>query len=193
MMNNLFEYSKLVKKEAEELLGKYNLIETISKYGEVNFTGSYALDLMYKKDIDISLINDNLAVEEFTQLGKELIDKLNTPSVYFRNTRIKAVEKRPEDGLYWGINTGDWWIDIWAMRRDVYSRSEKYIKDINAKLNETNREIILKLKSELINTNRYGVEFGSRELYDAVLNNAVTTSNEFNNYLKNLSPTNDYR
>lgn len=45
------------------------------------------------KDIDISLVNNNLTVGEFTQLGKELLDILYTQSVYYENKRITPVEK----------------------------------------------------------------------------------------------------
>lgn len=101
-MNNLNKYlkhSQEIKKEAESLITKFNRIEIISKYGELNSTGSYKLDLMYKKDINISLVNDDLSVQDFTELGKELIYILETPSVYYRNTRITPVEKRPENAL----------------------------------------------------------------------------------------------
>ena len=47
-MNNYLQHSEQIKKEADDLLSKYKLIETISKYGKVHYTGSYELDLMYK-------------------------------------------------------------------------------------------------------------------------------------------------
>lgn len=192
-MNTVYEISQNIKKEAEYLLTKYNLIKKISKYGTLHFTGSYELDLMYKKDIDISLVNDNISVGEFTELGKELIDALEAPSVYYRNTRITPVIKRPENALYWGIKSGDWWIDLWAMNTEVYSRSENYITEIKSKLNENNRITILQLKKELLSTASYGKEFGSREIYDAVLNNYVRTVHDFNKYLKEHANQNEYR
>lgn len=184
--------SQLIKKEAEELLAKYNIIEILDKYGTVKFTGSYELGLMYKKDIDISLINDNLSVSDFTTLGKELIDKLNTPSVYYRNTRITPVSKRPENALYWGIKTEEWFIDVWAMNKITYQKAEKYIEEIKSKLNNHNRFIILKLKDEFLKFKTYGKDFGSRELYDAVLNYNVTNATEFKIYLTENSNNNYY-
>ncbi len=190
--NKILINSQLIKKEAEELLAEHNIIEILSKYGTVKFTGSYELDLMYKKDIDISLINDNLSVSDFTALGKELIDKLNTPSVYYRNTRITPVSKRPENALYWGIKTEEWFIDIWAMNKFTYLKAEKYIKEIKSKLNNHNRIIILQLKDELLKSQKYGKDFGSRELYDAVLNYNVTNTTEFKNYLTENKDNNNY-
>lgn len=191
-MNDILEKSKQTKAEADFLLDKYRLVKILRQFGKVRFTGSYELDLMLKKDIDISLINDNLTVEKFTELGKTLIDKLETPSVYYRNTRINSVENRPENSLYWGIKTGDWFIDIWAMSNKVYQRAEKYIDQIKSKLNDRNKKTILSLKNEFLDNNTYGKQFSSRELYDAVLNNHITTSDQFYLYLKNEKDLNFY-
>jgi hypothetical protein len=182
---NILTRSQEIKKEADELLQKFGLLNIIGKYGDIHFTGSYKLDLMLKKDIDISLVCDSLSVKEFTQLGKELIDILETPSAYYRNTRINPIEKRPEDALYWGINIGEWWIDLWAMNSSVFQRSKNYIDNIASKLNGQNRLIILELKKEFLSSGKYGKNFGSRELYDAVLNYNVKTIDELNLYLKN--------
>jgi len=191
-MSEILTKSMLIKNEADVLLNKYQLIKILERYGNINFTGSYELDLMYKKDIDISLINDDLSVPEFSQLGKELIDTLNTPSVYYRNTRITPVDKRPENALYWGINTGEWWIDLWAMSNSVFTRADEYIRDIKSKLNDQSRILILELKAELMDTQKYGKDFGSRELYDAVLNHRVKNIEMFNNYLENNRGHNKY-
>ena len=192
-MDKYLKQSRLIKKEANNLIEKFNLAYIISQYGHLHYTGSYELDLMYKKDIDISIVNNNISVEEFSQLGKDLIDKLNTPSVYYRNTRITPVEKRPENALYWGVKTGEWWIDIWAMNESVYKRAESYIAEIKSKLNPQNRITILQLKNELLSLNTYGNKFGSRELYDAVLNNNVSSVQSFEKYLKEKAQQNEYK
>ena len=192
-MDKYLKQSRLIKKEANNLIEKFNLAYIISQYGHLHYTGSYELDLMYKKDIDISIVNNNISVEEFSQLGKVLIDKLNTPSVYYRNTRITPVEKRPENALYWGVKTGEWWIDIWAMNESVYKRAESYIAEIKSKLNPQNRITILQLKNELLSLNTYGNKFGSRELYDAVLNNNVISVQSFEKYLKEKAQQNEYK
>ncbi len=192
-MIEVLNYSQGIKNEADELLRKYRLVEIIENFGQVKFTGSYELNLMYKKDIDISLINDNLSVQDFTQLGKALIDSLNTPSAYYRNTRISPVDKRPENSLYWGIKTGDWFIDVWGMSTEVYKRAEIYIDEIKSKLTNKDRLVILQLKDELTKNKSYGKDFSSRELYDAVLNHEVKNSKQFNLYLEKLSHLNEYR
>lgn len=191
-MADILKKSRSTKEEANSLLRHFNLLSILQDYGEVRITGSYQLDVMLKKDIDISIVNDDISVEEFSDLGKKLINKLNTPSVYYRNTRISPVDKRPENSLYWGIKTGDWFIDIWAMSNKVFERADKYISLIKSKLNDKNRKVILILKNEFINNGTYGKNFSSRELYDAVLNNHVETASQFNTYLKNKSTSNQY-
>ncbi|MEE9431369.1 MAG: hypothetical protein V3V16_10035 [Melioribacteraceae bacterium] len=182
-MNNILEYSENIKLESTEFLEKNNVIKILEKFGKVKFTGSYELDLMFKKDIDISLINDEFSVPDFTQLGKELIDVLNTHSVYFRNTRITPLKRRPEKALYWGIKSGDWNIDLWAVSELAFSKSDKYIQNIKSLLNNKYRETILDLKFTLAETKEYGKKLGSKELYDAVLNYEVTNIEELEYYL----------
>jgi hypothetical protein len=42
---DLIVYSKQVKNQAQKLLKKARVIETLNKYGEVAITGSYKFDL----------------------------------------------------------------------------------------------------------------------------------------------------
>lgn len=191
-MKSILEISAKVKKEADRLLKEYKIVDILTKFGEVKFTGSYELDLMLKKDIDISLINDSLSVSDFTRLGKELIDRLNTPSVYYRNTRITPMEKRPENSLYWGVQTGEWFLDIWAMENSVYKRAEIYISRIKSLLTYEKKINILELKNILLKEGRYGKGISSRELYDAVLIENVQSIEQFNEYLKSGDIKNQY-
>ena len=79
------------------------------------------------------------------------------------------------------------------MNKEVYSRADNYIQKIKSKLNSHNKTTILKLKEELIKNKTYGKNFGSRELYDAVLNSAVDSMEKFKAYLEKYSHLNEYR
>lgn len=48
-----------LKQSAEKLLSTTNIIEILSKFGEVHITGSYAFDLMTEPDIDLVVVTDN--------------------------------------------------------------------------------------------------------------------------------------
>lgn len=53
-MNDLLKQSNKWKQEATKLLGKSGLENILKKFGEVEFTGSYAADLMLGGDGDVA-------------------------------------------------------------------------------------------------------------------------------------------
>jgi hypothetical protein len=61
-----------LRKEAALILGKSSLLELLAECGEVNVTGSYALNLMTTGDIDIHVINPKIGKTAV----KTLLDKL---------------------------------------------------------------------------------------------------------------------
>lgn len=186
---NMTEYLKIsesIESEADYILGQRGVRSVLDKYGTVKYAGSYYFNLMMKRDLDISLISESISDEEFFLLGNELSLLLKPHSMFYRNTRIKHIENRPAMGLYWGIQFDDWNLDIWAIPMKEYHASEIYMEKIRASLDDELRHIILKLKYEFMNDGSYGKTFGSRELYDAVLNCNVKTAEEFNLYLKSI-------
>jgi hypothetical protein len=53
----LFEQSFQVKREADAFLEETKLLSFLQSYGTVQLAGSYALDLMVNRDIDVYLLN----------------------------------------------------------------------------------------------------------------------------------------
>lgn len=76
------------------------------------------------------------------------------------------------------------------MSENVYARSYKYIKE---KLTAANRYLILEIKAKLLEEKTYGVKFGSRELYDAVLNSNVDSAESFAIYLEEKAHKNEHK
>jgi predicted ATP-grasp superfamily ATP-dependent carboligase len=52
-----FEQSSQVKREADAFLEETKLLSFLQSYGTVQLAGSYALDLMFNRDIDVVVIN----------------------------------------------------------------------------------------------------------------------------------------
>ncbi|MGE5499555.1 MAG: hypothetical protein ACM3Q2_15850 [Syntrophothermus sp.] len=182
-MTEHLKISRSIKSEADYILEQRGVRTILERYGTVKFAGSYHFNLMMKRDLDISLINETISSEGFFLLGNELSHLLKPHSMFYRNTGIKHIQNRPSMALYWGIQFEDWNLDIWAVPISEYIASEIYMEKIAASLTAENRDVILKLKYELMNNGSYGKTFGSKELYDAVLNCNVKTAEEFNKYL----------
>lgn len=182
-MKTLSEQSRNIKEEADSILLGTGLQQVLERYGTVKYVGSYELDLMMKKDIDISLINPELCLEDFHKLGMDVANLLHPHSMHYRNTRVKPVKYRPPDALYWGFAFGEWNIDLWLVSEEYYLESVAYMNGIQSLLTQQNRMQILEIKSRGIANGAYLKAFGSREIYRAVLQYGVRTYEEFCGYL----------
>ena len=61
--------------------------------------------------------------------------------------------------------------------------AKKLVDWVKEKLTKENKEIILKIKNEMLNTN-HGKEISGMDVYKAVLENKVVDLNSFRDYLK---------
>jgi hypothetical protein len=57
-MFDVLAHATATRHTATRLLGQSRLIETLEQYGKPHLTGSYALDLMFGPDIDITMVTD---------------------------------------------------------------------------------------------------------------------------------------
>ena len=185
-MVDILKYSAKIKEETDLILYDRGLYKIFEKYGTAKFTGSYELDLMIKKDLDVTIVTKDISLEEFFNLGGEISSLLKPHSMFFRNTKVKPISKRPKEGYYWGVQFDDWKIDLWAIDEQIYSGSVRYIDSVAGKITEENKKTILELKYLFIDNKDYGSKFSSREVYEAVLNNGVKTVDEFYSYLKSI-------
>ena len=179
----ILEYSKIIKVEADDLLVNLDLLKILQNFGEVIITGSYSLDLMIKRDLDISLVNENMSIGKFFELGQSLNVCLNPHSMYFRSTIMKPIDNRPPNSLYWGVQTEYWKIDLWQVPKFYAEESIEYINNFKNKLTPAKREIVLTIKHTLLNNSDYGRKYSSKELYKAVLENDVKNLDEFLDFL----------
>jgi len=183
---SLLQYERSIRKQADSILFNRGLYKILEQFGQVELTGSYSLKLMYKKDLDISLVSPNLTINNFYKMGGEISELIKPYSVYYRNTKVKQVKGRPRNALYFGFVFDDWKIDLWVVDRERAEGSIIYSNDILNKLTDEKRLLILEIKKEYFNNNDYGKCFSSREVYSAVINKNIKSVNEFKEYLNNL-------
>ena len=69
MNDTYFILNENIKKEANEILNEKGLFSILAAYGKVNISGSYSLDLMTWKDLDIYLEAENITKKKFFKLG----------------------------------------------------------------------------------------------------------------------------
>jgi hypothetical protein len=175
--------------EANEILYSQGLFDLINKYGKGILTGSYSLECMAWRDLDIYIVNDNLCVNSFFQLGNDLANLLNTPKMNYRNELISHRKNLPE-GLYWGIyfnnnKSKQWKIDIWMINSKEYMTFERHTNDLKSKITEELRLKIIEIKAQFCFNPKYRKDFTSQDIYRAVLDDKVLNVSDFKSYIQN--------
>jgi hypothetical protein len=181
------DINQLIKDEADDILYRQELLTILSKYGVPYITGSYSLNLMTWRDLDIYIQKDNMNEAEFFQLGAEINKRYQPVKMSYRNERITQTKGLPF-GLYWGVYFGNerkdaWKIDIWAVNENECGRLLKFCDDIAAKLTPSSTQNILTIKSNCWQDPDYRRSYASSDIYDAVLEKGITSLEEFRSYL----------
>lgn len=187
MSDNLFIQNKMIKEEADMLLHEKKLLHILDAFGTPHASGSYALDLMTWRDLDIYLQADSISEERFFQLGSLLCNALSPARMQFRNELVAKTTGLPK-GLYWGIYLGNeregaWKIDIWAIGSGECERLLDYCNTIKRQLNENVSHTILDIKSQCWQDPEYRRTYSSSHIYDAVLKGGVRDLDGFWTYL----------
>jgi hypothetical protein len=185
---NLLTLDQIIHKEADEILYTKGLDDVLSQFGIPHYTGSYALQLMTWRDLDIYLEADNLSEEKFFELGSLIAGSFNPVKMSFRNERIAKTPGLPV-GLYWGIYLGDerngaWKIDIWAMDPKECQQRIEYCINLSNQISESARLIILDIKSKCWKDPAYRRSYLSTDIYKAVLEDGVRDLEGFRKWLQ---------
>ncbi|HJP95428.1 MAG TPA: hypothetical protein VJ875_26000 [Pyrinomonadaceae bacterium] len=183
-----FAVDEALRAEADVLLYELGLKKLIEEYAPVHITGSYALQLMVWRDLDIMMNAPGITVGQFFDLGKRITVLLAPWKMFFTNSRENSSNDYPS-GLYWGIRMGDikrgaWKIDLWAFDSDQFREKVLEGEALKSRLTEKNRLIILDLKGQLWDKPEYRDTITSQDIYAAVLDREVKTLDEFFRFIK---------
>jgi hypothetical protein len=162
----LFATSRQVKQHADALLLESGLVARLQNYGEVLFTGSYAIDLMLNRDIDLYVVHPELTEERVLDALRNLILQS-----FFHGYTYYDFLKHPSAGFPGGYYIGlklpfrneEWKLDIWFLSADREGRLQQ-IQEINA-LDKGKRLAILRFKQLVIERH---MKVSGMVIYDAV-------------------------
>src|SRR5687767_13560713 len=130
--------NSIIKEEADNIFFEKGLSGILSSFGTPHISGSYALDLMTWRDLDIYLEVDNISETDFFTLGSKVCSALTPVKMSYRNELIGKTKGLPA-GLYWGVYLGNeragaWKIDIWAVDPSECHRLIQHCTDIKQQL-----------------------------------------------------------
>lgn len=191
-MSELSDNQKQLQNEASELLNKTPVLSFLQKLGEPIQTGSSMTGLMVYPDIDFSVQNDNLNINDAISLTESLFKELKITAL-----KIADFSKSKDEnaGYYIGFelpfNSITWHIDATVTKRGPISTNPPQLAEWLDSMNEEDKLTILKLKKQLIDSRRYvgarsqpPYTFRSSHLYEAVLQGRAKSISNLENYFK---------
>ncbi|HRI05691.1 MAG TPA: hypothetical protein PLV59_01970 [Candidatus Dojkabacteria bacterium] len=191
MSNTLLDNTDWKKRTALDILQDVKAFELFSSIGKVVVIGSLRLDVMYRNDIDLFVLSDDIHNTKAKEVTKRLLD-----SNKFQTVAVADYQTYPENdfpkGYYWELivvkNNEKWKFDIWYLRPDeeytklVLSCIESFEKIL--KEHPEKREIILKIKEAYFDGIKYKDKVKSIDIYKAVLENSIDSVDSFTKFIK---------
>lgn len=176
-----------LRKEANVLLTEKGLLALLADYGTVHVSGSYALQLMTWRDLDIYMEAPDITADACFELGRALYDLMSPWKMHFNDHRGRPLEGGIE-GLYWGLYLGDvskgaWKIDLWMLDADACRNRLMQNDRIRNRLTPETRTAILNIKSQLWNHPEYRKSLTSQMIYDAVLEHGIRDLDGFHAHI----------
>jgi len=176
-----------LRAEADVLVAG-GLLDALRAYGAVHLVGSYRMELMAWRDLDIHLVPAVLDRRRFFELGLRIAELLRPRRMHYRDEADGPGDALPQ-GLYWGVYEprvapGAWKLDIWATDAGGLARVEAYCGGIERRLTAATRDTILMLKTEAWTHPEYRRGFGSADIYRAVLEHGIDSAAGFRRYLE---------
>ncbi len=188
---DLIQNSKNLFVSANEILKKTEAIEIFSKLGKVEIIGSLRLNLMYRRDIDLLVISEEVEKDKAIETTKEFLDKGIFQTVALADYQTFPAYDMPL-GFYWELiishEKQNWKFDVWYLKPNerytklVSDSIEKFEKLLSA--NPEKAEIILQIKKAYFDGVKYKDKVKSFDIYNAVLERGVNSAEEFADKVK---------
>ena len=179
------ETSALLRRKAQAILDATGWPALFTeRFGTCALTGSARYDLMVWPDIDIHMPVPASYRIEWAAMLPELNARLEKAGLRLHKAQMwdDYVDPHPLGaGLYWGIQFVEpdgtaWKSDIWGWEPDDYAKRQAKDAELAARLETTDRDLILRLKTKaMARPDYYGPVIGSWHIYQAVLAGAGTS------------------
>ena len=180
---DLEEQERALRAEADALVARHHLLDVLGAFGRPHISGSYRLQLMTWRDLDIYLEMQPLDTRRFLDLGRQLGEVLSPRKLSFTD-HVNFPATEPVIGLYWGIQTGvlsrgGWKIDLWGVSPAECEARLAQSVSLAGRIGPRERQIVLAIKNEACRDPRYRDTITSQDVYDAVLSGRAATPEEF--------------
>ena len=186
-MTKLTDHANILREQAPQIITVTKVGQIFEKLGHFEVVGSVRLDTMYRRDIDImvfsNVIEKNLALRAST----ELKESNNFRSVKMTDYQTTTAFDMPL-GYFWELIYEDLKHEIWKFDIWYLNSSEKYSEMVLSAIKNfepliiaspEKRELILRIKDEYFDGEKYRNGVKGIDIYKAVLEIDVTSVDEF--------------
>jgi hypothetical protein len=182
----------MLKDEADHLLFDSGIEAILKKYGDVIYSGSYVLDLLAWRDLDIYLVldDDPDPMGTLAKIVAEVVQRKDLlRAVIQLKTHLKDPFPKGPEGLYLGLKLGEdwpsaWKLDIWVVSPDKRAKNKADLERVRAALAPETRELILDIKNKLLTPEGRTPSLTGHNLYEAVLFRGLRSQTDICAYLK---------
>ena len=187
---------RALQAESDAAAADLGLDETLRTFGRPTRTGSSALGLMVKRDVDITVACPELTPslrEQVVELAARLARHERVRQVMFRDDtgRWNSEPEEYPDGLYIGLRyraadagSQEWNFDVWLVDQPERQPDLAHLKTLLPRLTDETRVAILQIKEVWITRPEYGRGVNGALIYGAVLDDGVRSVDEFENWFK---------
>ena len=191
----LLARQRALQAEAEQVRAQLDLDRLLGSVGEPVVVGSAALGLMTWRDLDLTVVCPSLDKRQVLGAATELAGHQDVKALQYRNDTGRW-NQEPEtypDGLYLGLcyhppELPEWKLDLWFV--DVPARQPDlgHLRTLPGRLTDVARLAILQIKTLWSARPQYGTSVRSWDIYTAVLDHGVRSTDEFNRWLAGKLP-----
>ena len=161
---SLLERQDALQAEAMSILADLDLFVLLRRLGAPTHTGSSALGLMVRRDIDVTTVCPSLDVEGAFDIGRSLAQHPRVRRLTFRNDtgHWRTGDEYP-DGLYWLVEHltdagAEWSLDLWFIAEGTTQHDLEHMKTLPGRLDDENRLAILRIKTAMDRSHRGGAD-----------------------------------
>lgn len=186
-VDQLIDRQAWLQTAARELMDDLGLRAILERAGSVRPVGSFELGLMVWPDLDLEVITpDPPRPENVLGVLRDLVLVSGVQKINYADHRDALGGEVPR-GIYLGPDPEfqgvRWQVDVWFIDEDVAGARRRLTDSIREGLDDDKRRTILQIKQIAAASDRYHRGVSSVDIYRAVLDEGVTSIDEFAAYL----------
>lgn len=176
--------------EAAALLGELERSEIFSDIGPLEVTGSYISGLMCWRDLDVGLlVGPDYRPRDVLHLISRVMELPGVVGYDYRDERggrsptglVK--EERYHVPFLLERDAGVWRLDLALWLQDLHKNVTAWHEALGASITDEQRAAVLRIKDVWFRLPSYPDQIGGFEIYTAVIDDSVSTPEEFRSWL----------